>query len=103
MLTDTEDRLMNVREAARECGRNTETIRRWIWAGKLPARKLGNQLFVKRSELQVLGLGCDETKAVDRPKFLERATELQNKIRAATGGDFDVVSLIKQSRESRLS
>ena len=45
------EELISVREAARECGRNMETVRRWIWAGKLPAEKLGNQLFIKKSEL----------------------------------------------------
>ncbi len=45
------DKLISVREAAKECGRNPETIRRWIWSGKLPAEKLGNQLFVKRENL----------------------------------------------------
>jgi excisionase family DNA binding protein len=51
MNTGVEDKLISVREAAKECGRNPETIRRWIWSGKLPAEKLGNQLFVKRSIL----------------------------------------------------
>jgi hypothetical protein len=46
-----EDKLVSVREAAKMCDRNPETIRRWIWSGKLPAEKLGNQLFVKQSIL----------------------------------------------------
>ncbi len=33
---------LTVRQAARRVGRADETIRRWIWSGKLPARKLGN-------------------------------------------------------------
>jgi|WetSurMetagenome_2_1015567.scaffolds.fasta_scaffold176298_3 excisionase family DNA binding protein len=51
METAPEDKLISVRDAAKECGRNPETVRRWIWSGKLPAEKLGNQLFVKKSEL----------------------------------------------------
>ncbi len=50
MASGTKDELISVREAARECGRNMETVRRWIWGGKLPAEKLGNQLFIKRSD-----------------------------------------------------
>jgi hypothetical protein len=57
MEIDIEDKLISVREAAKECDRNPETIRRWIWSGKLPAEKLGNQLFVKRSILQSFCLG----------------------------------------------
>ena len=52
MATNTPDELISVRQAAVECGRNPETIRRWIWSGKLPAEKLGNQLFVKRIALE---------------------------------------------------
>ena len=37
MVIDIKEKMVTVREAATECGRNPETIRRWIWAGKLPA------------------------------------------------------------------
>jgi excisionase family DNA binding protein len=50
--------LISVREAAKECGRNMETVRRWIWAGKLPAEKLGNQLFIRKEDLAIY---CKET------------------------------------------
>jgi excisionase family DNA binding protein len=49
-----EDDLMTVREVARACHRSEETVRRWIWSGKLPARKLGNQLFARRSDVEAL-------------------------------------------------
>jgi excisionase family DNA binding protein len=35
-------RELTVREAARRTHRSEETIRRWIWSGRLPARKAGN-------------------------------------------------------------
>jgi len=47
----TEEQLLTVREVARRCHRSEETVRRWIWSGKLPAKKLGNQLYVEASEL----------------------------------------------------
>jgi excisionase family DNA binding protein len=46
--------LMSVRDVARACGRSEETVRRWIWSGKLPASKLGNQLFVRREDLDAM-------------------------------------------------
>ena len=46
-----EERLLTVREVAFRCHRSEETVRRWIWSGKLSARKLGNQLFVEEGEL----------------------------------------------------
>jgi hypothetical protein len=35
---------LDARDAARLTGRSTETIRRWAWAGRLPARKRGKKL-----------------------------------------------------------
>jgi excisionase family DNA binding protein len=37
---------ITVREAARRTNRSTETIRRWIWSGRLPAVKRGNTYYV---------------------------------------------------------
>jgi excisionase family DNA binding protein len=51
---DEQNDLMTVREVARACHRSEETVRRWIWSGKLRARKLGNQLFVKRADVDAL-------------------------------------------------
>lgn len=46
--------LISVREAAAVCHRSEETVRRWVWSRKLSAQKIGNQLFVKRSDLTQL-------------------------------------------------
>lgn len=46
--------MLDVREAAALVGRTPETLRRWIWAGRLAARKHGNRLFVARDDLDVL-------------------------------------------------
>jgi excisionase family DNA binding protein len=46
-----------VREAARRVNRVEETIRRWIWAGKLPARKLGQSYQVRESDLDAIAAG----------------------------------------------
>jgi excisionase family DNA binding protein len=37
---------ITVREAAARVGRSTETVRRWIWSGRLPAVKHGNTYYV---------------------------------------------------------
>jgi excisionase family DNA binding protein len=57
MLYEHDD-LISVKEASLQCSRNPETIRRWIWSGKLPAEKLGNQLFIKKNDLESY---CRET------------------------------------------
>jgi excisionase family DNA binding protein len=37
---------ITVQEAARRTRRSPETIRRWIWSGRLPATKRGNTYYV---------------------------------------------------------
>lgn len=42
---------MTVPEAARRTGKNPETIRRWIRAGKLRSRKVGTQHVIDEADL----------------------------------------------------
>ena len=48
---DLNDKL-TVLEAAKECGRSPETVRRWIREEKLPAIKLGLVWFIDREDLE---------------------------------------------------
>jgi excisionase family DNA binding protein len=45
---------ITVREAARRTHRSPETIRRWIWSGRLPAIKRGNTYYVDVTHLEGL-------------------------------------------------
>lgn len=92
------EEFVTVREAANKSGRNMETVRRWIWSGKLPAQKLGNQLFIRRSDWEILMTDVNKQKYA-RFKFIERATTLQERIRARTGTNFDISALIEESRQ----
>ncbi len=97
--------LISVREAAQECGRNMETIRRWIWGGKLPAEKLGNQLFIKRSDFTNF---CRETavrkyEVEPKPDFLERAIALRNRMKARGVKPINAGELIRKMREERMN
>ena len=91
------DELMTVKEAAKESSRNMETVRRWIWSGKLPAQKLGNQLFIKRPDWETFLNNTNKEKDT-RFRFIERAKALRERIRARTGTDFDISALIEESR-----
>jgi len=44
--------LIDVRHAAVLVGRHPETIRRWVWSGRLAAQRRGRRLLVERSEVQ---------------------------------------------------
>lgn len=43
--------MLTVPEAARRVGRNPETVRRWIRAGKLPATRIGTQHVIEEDDL----------------------------------------------------
>lgn len=105
MPSGVNEELISVREAARECGRNAETVRRWIWAGKLPAEKLGNQLFIKRSDFASF---CRETaiqkyQAEPKPDFLERAVALQKRMKARGAKPINAAEEIRKMREERMN
>lgn len=100
-----------MREVARECHRTAETIRRWIWNGKLPASKLGNQLFVKRDDLarvsrdkarRVPGGTAGTAEKRGYPNqlvVLRRARAVRDRIRRRVGGTVDVLTALDRSRE----
>jgi excisionase family DNA binding protein len=90
--------LISVKEAAKESRRNMETVRRWIWTGKLPAQKLGNQLFIKKDDWENFLSGMNKQKN-DRFRFIEHAVALQEKIRVRTRMEFDIAALIAESRK----
>ncbi len=47
---------ITVPEAAVRANRTQETIRRWIWSGRLASRKVGNQHVIDEAELaRVIG------------------------------------------------
>src|ERR1700676_1923633 len=41
---------LTVREAADEVGRTPETIRRWVWSGRLPCTRQRGRLLVTRED-----------------------------------------------------
>ncbi|MBI2909411.1 MAG: helix-turn-helix domain-containing protein [Chloroflexi bacterium] len=92
--------LVAVRDAARECGRTTETVRRWIWEGKLPAQKLGNQLFVKRGDLTCMAFKLKGRETASRLAALEEAAAVRQRIYRRLGRNVDVLEALDRSREA---
>jgi excisionase family DNA binding protein len=64
MSTTTSRRELTVRAAAQRVGRAPETIRRWIWSGKLRARKRGNVYYVREGELDAVAGGSPASSQV---------------------------------------
>jgi excisionase family DNA binding protein len=91
--------LMTVREAARECKRATETVRRWIWDGKLPAQKRGNRLFIKKRDLVRMRHGRRGREASDELAVLHGIKFMRERIRPRIGGStIDVLEALERTR-----
>jgi excisionase family DNA binding protein len=73
--------MLTVPQAAQRTGRNPETIRRWIRAGKLRAHKVGTQHVIDEQDLL---MAAPATEAVTssaigrRPRWVERDEFLQH-------------------------
>jgi excisionase family DNA binding protein len=61
--------MLTVPEAARRTGRNPETIRRWIRAGKLPSQKVGTQHLIDERDLDAM---VAEDNVLPRPPVWKR-------------------------------
>lgn len=93
------DGLIPVREAARQCHRNSETIRRWIWEGKLAAQKLGNQWFVRGTDLQCIIRPYSGQTHDNRLSLLVEMDGICKKIQRRRG-KVDVLRELERSREA---
>ncbi len=61
--------MLTVGEAARRTGRNPETIRRWIRAGKLRASKEGQRQLIDEADLEA---AAEEPRSLPLPKLWQR-------------------------------
>jgi hypothetical protein len=73
---------LDIRAAARLTGRSTETVRRWVWAGRLRAQKRGKRLFVLRGDVEAMA-GSHGTKHLSLIEW--RATANKILRRSAAG------------------
>jgi excisionase family DNA binding protein len=77
---------VTVPEAAKRLGKDPETIRRWIRAGKLPAKKIGLQHMIEEVDLPA-----------EASTYLPAAWQ-----RTATGEAMpDVVAAVQRARAGR--
>jgi excisionase family DNA binding protein len=75
--------MLTVPEAARRSGRNPETIRRWIRAGKLRSQKVGTQHLIDERELEDLLEEDDEMLPLpDAWKYTTWGEPMPNVVRA---------------------
>ena len=98
---------LTVPEAARRVGRSPETVRRWIWNGRLPSEKIGNQHLVDADALDALtgalAPAPDDADPVEVGgewgEWLRRVREFHEKLRADGVRLPPAADLIRASRK----
>lgn len=96
--TQDSENLIDVRRAAALVGRHPETIRRWIWTGRLAATRRGRRLLVAASAVQQLAGTADRPVSLKMWLELRRASELA---RSGSGSSRSAADLILEDRRLR--
>lgn len=89
--------LVDVQEAAAIAGRTAETIRRWVWSGRLTAERDGNRLVMARADvMRLVGVSEPAPAALTLAEWAERARRAQSAGEGSTAHN-----LVLEDREAR--
>lgn len=94
---------LTVREVAARVGRTEETVRRWIWSGRLTASKRGNVLYVDESDLSAVEAArqSDGTPPQDRLTLATWAQRVEAWRQTTPKGAGKAADLVIEDRASR--
>lgn len=95
--TDAED-LLDVRRAAALVGRHPETVRRWVWSGRLAARRQGNRLLVARADVELMAK--QRGAVISLAEWADRARAARHAA-GADGSAPSAAELVIEDRSSR--
>ena len=90
--------MVDVNEAARLVGRNPETVRRWVWTGRVAAVKFGNKMLIRRDVLVGLGSLQAGSPSDDLASWAARARNAHGRGRPGATAS-DLVLADRASRE----
>lgn len=96
--SDTENELIDVRRAALLVGRHPETIRRWVWSGRLVARRRDRRLLVARDEVEAVAR--QEAPASSLREWADAARLARCSVRQA-GPAASAADLVMEDRKRR--
>jgi hypothetical protein len=88
---------LDVKAAALLADRTTETIRRWVWSGRLSARRRGSRLVVSRGDVEALAGARKELLTLAEWATLAEAAMPVRRRRGASAAD-----LVIEERRRRL-
>ncbi|HVD00783.1 MAG TPA: helix-turn-helix domain-containing protein [Candidatus Dormibacteraeota bacterium] len=93
---------LTINDAAALVNRSPETVRRWVWVGRLKARKSGRNLLVARKDIEGLAAAAPAQSRLTLQEWGELAQRVLN--RPDTGGRSasDLVLEARREREDHL-
>lgn len=89
---------IDVIAAAAIAGRSAETVRRWVWSGRLRAHKAGKKLLIERSDLARLLKADGRTRALTLAEWLKELDRSGLKAGATASTAADLVLEDRQTR-----
>ena len=93
--------MLEVRAAADYVGRTPETVRRWVWSGRVSSVRRGNRLLVPRSELDGAVAPRHPSTPPVTPSLGEWAARVPRRQSRATGRTAPTAAdLVRVDRES---
>jgi len=93
---------LDVIAAASVAGRSAETVRRWVWSGRLRAHKRGNKLLIDRSDLERLITSSGGRKSLTLAEWLESVEQSALKSGATAQSAADLVLADRRARSEEL-
>lgn len=88
---DSSDEL-TINAAAALVDRSPETVRRWVWSGRLKARKSGRHLLVPRAEVEALRASAPSNKRLTLREWGALAERVLNRPQRGGRSASDLVS-----------
>jgi len=92
---------LDVIAAAAVAGRSAETVRRWVWSGRLKAHKRGNKLLIERSDLDRLLKSSTRQNPLTLAQWLDsvKRSGLKSRARAESAADLVLADRRARSRD----
>jgi len=90
---------IGVREAAALVGRHPETVRRWVWSGRLKAIKSGNRLQMSPADVKAAA-GAEEPR-ITLAEWTEEAARLRASYELPHDGGASALEILLEERWNR--
>lgn len=90
--------MLTVPEAAARLGVNAETVRRWIWSGRLRARKVGTQHVIEEADLEAAAPRAGERIAGRWDRWLTAVDDLDLDAAEATAASAALPEVMTEVR-----